>query len=537
MTNALDQMSPEAQAALMLEKTRNLQRRVKSNPTLLRQSSYFRFQERYRDDALGFAHDCIGWKEEQEPTFYQDSALAAWGDYNRLAIRGPHGLGKTALVSWNILWFALTRDGDDWLIPTTASVTRQLTKYLWPEIHKWARVLRWDVIGRGAFDNRTELQLQTLRLATGQAYAMASDNHEALEGAHADCILYVFDESKAIKDETFDAAEGAFASGAGQEVKVLAVSTPGESAGRFYDIHKRKAGLEDWRPVHVTMEDTIKAGRMTREWAAQRAKQWGETSSLYKRRVRGEFAADDVDGIIPLAWVEAAVRLWQDMADDSAGFHKGEFWALGADIGLGGENSDRTVFARMYRTEYQDATVLYFPELETQPRGDVDTATMQTANHLMRIHNAYGGKERRPFSYIDSIGIGAGVYHRLREEGYRAARAFNASEKTRRTDQTKEMRFANKRTAGWWLFREMLDPNADTLVALPPNESLIGELTTTRYKELAGGIILAESKLDIRKRLGRSTDNADPTIQAATGDLLALRPKARVYIPGTGFID
>jgi hypothetical protein len=35
-------------------------------------------------------------------------------------------------------------------------------------------------------------------------------NAELIEGAHADSIMYVFDESKAISQATFDAAEGAF---------------------------------------------------------------------------------------------------------------------------------------------------------------------------------------------------------------------------------------------------------------------------------------------------------------------------------------
>jgi len=66
-----------------------------------------------------------------------------------------------------------------------------------------------------------------------------------IEGAHAESLLYIFDESKSIAAPVFDAAEGAFA-GPG-EVFALAQSTPGEPSGRFYDIHARASGLEDWR--------------------------------------------------------------------------------------------------------------------------------------------------------------------------------------------------------------------------------------------------------------------------------------------------
>lgn len=112
-----------------------------------------------------------------------------------------------------IHWYALTRDGDDWKIPTLASAWRQLEKFLWPEIHKWARFLRWDVIGRKPYDMGHELLKLSLRLRTGESFALASDNPSLIEGAHAANLFYIFDESKEIIDETWDSAEGAMSSG------------------------------------------------------------------------------------------------------------------------------------------------------------------------------------------------------------------------------------------------------------------------------------------------------------------------------------
>jgi hypothetical protein len=149
-------------------------------------SIYDSFRRKYRDDPVGFARDCIDWRGEEGLTFYQEAASNALVRYKRVAERGPHGLGKTALASIIILWFALTRDGvDDWKIPTTASSWRQLTKFLWPELHKWAGRVRWDVVGRPAFDSRSELISLSLRLSTGEAFAAASSRPEFLEGAHA----------------------------------------------------------------------------------------------------------------------------------------------------------------------------------------------------------------------------------------------------------------------------------------------------------------------------------------------------------------
>lgn len=85
--------------------------------------------------------------------------------------------------------------------------------------------------------------------------------------------------------------------------------------GRFYDIHSRKPGYEDWTVRHVTLGEAIKAGRISPDWAEQRKRQWGEDSAIYQNRVLGEFAASDEDAVVPLAWVEAAVERWHAWND------------------------------------------------------------------------------------------------------------------------------------------------------------------------------------------------------------------------------
>ncbi|MBN1461398.1 MAG: hypothetical protein JXA57_17860 [Armatimonadetes bacterium] len=269
---------------------------------------------RYWADPVAFVHECFHWGVGKGPTAYQDDTLARLPKHKRVAVRGPHGLGKTAMAAWVVLWFAITRDGKDWKVITTASVWRQLEVYLWPEIHKWARLLRWDVLERPPFTDG-ELLILKLKLATGAASAVASDNPALIEGAHADHILYLFDESKSIADDTFDAAEGAFA-GAGDdgelEALALAVSTPGEPIGRFYNIHKRTPGFEDWNVRHVTLTEAIAAGRVSTTWAEQRLKQWGPSSAVYANRCLGEFASADEDSVIPLAWVERANLCWEE---------------------------------------------------------------------------------------------------------------------------------------------------------------------------------------------------------------------------------
>ena len=443
---------------------------------------------RYRDSPSLFAQECIAWAPGEGPTDYQIELLEQLPRRRRVAVRGPHGLGKTALACWLILWFALTRDGEDWKIPCTASAWRQLTHFLFPELRKWARRLRWEKLHRPAFEEGRELLQLNLKLSTGEAFAVASDTPALMEGAHADHLLYIFDEAKAIPSQTFDAAEGAFSTG---ECYALAISTPGEPQGRFYEIHARKPGFDDWWTRWVTLPECTAAGLVRAEWAAQRKAQWGEESAVYQNRVLGEFASSSEDGVIPLAWVEAANARWHALqeSDDWEPFS-----SVGVDVARGG--GDMTVLALRYGQAIRELRRL----------GGSDT--MATSGAVAGVLEAHGGE-----AMVDVIGIGAGVVDRLREQK-KAVTPFNASERTDAKDRSGELGFANKRSAAWWAMRELLDPAADSVIALPPDDLLTGDLTAPHWRVMSGGHIQVEGKDEIRKRLGRSTDDGDAVVMA-----------------------
>lgn len=456
----------------------------------------------WHDDPVGFARDCFRWPDGAGLADYQASVLNELVTHRREAVRSLHGAGKSATSAFAVLWFAVTRDaaGIDWKAPITAGAWRQLERYLWPEIHLWARRLRWDLIGRGPFSERTELLSLSLSLRHGQAFAVASSDPGLIEGAHAESLLFVFDESKSITSDVFDAAEGAL--GGPGEAFALACSTPGEPSGRFFEIHSRKPGLEDWHTRHITLEQVITAGRLSEAWAAQRAKQWGEQSAIYQNRVLGEFAAADEESVIPLAWVEAANDRWRALQD--AGVEFGPVTHLGVDVARSG--ADKTVLA--LRHALKDADVV--SELRRFSLAD----TMQTTGHVAGVLNAHP----RATPIVDVIGIGAGVVDRLREQGFSRTVAFNASARPGRKDRSRELEFLNARSAAWWGLREALDPAFGSMVALPPDDDLIGDLTAPHYAVTSAGKIQVESKDDIRKRLRRSTDSGDAVVQAFATD-------------------
>ncbi|MCJ7759583.1 hypothetical protein MUP59_00370, partial [Candidatus Bathyarchaeota archaeon] len=173
---------------------------------------YRRFQRMYSKDRIAFVYDIMP-KLGLTIAPYQVEILGFFDEgYTRVAVRSPHGSGKTTLASVLTHHAILTAEADC-KVPTTASAWRQLEKYLWPEIRKSEKMIDWVKVGRDPYDHRTEFLQLSIRLRGGlvEAFALSSDDEQTIEGAHATRLMYIFDEAKAIPRKTWDAAEGAFA--------------------------------------------------------------------------------------------------------------------------------------------------------------------------------------------------------------------------------------------------------------------------------------------------------------------------------------
>lgn len=460
-------------------------------------SKFDRFKRTYRSDRIAFVHDCIP-DLAKTITHYQLEILGKFDSgITRVCVRGPHGLGKTTTASI-LVHHAVLATLSDTKALTTASVWRQLEDYLWPEIRKTSSMLNWNNIGREPYDTRNELMTLRLRVQKEppiEAVAIASDDHQTLEGAHATRLVFIFDESKAIPDKTWDAIEGAFSTEGlnTTEVAVLAISTPGEPTGRFYDIQAGRPGYSDWDVMHVTVDDAIKAGRISQSWVDNRKAQWGEDSPTFKNRVLGEFAERPESSIIPYSHVMEAV-------------YRGEHWAKngrympsmktmsGLDTAREGGNS--TAICRRVGPVAVD--------IKTWPK----TTATQTARHVMQTC---------PEDIVNiemEGGYGSSVYDILKEKGFKNARKVSVSSKTRMKDKTGTFSFLNVRAAMWWRMRELFDPIYGEGLILPPDlpylDQLIKELVIPKWGESEStGKISLESRDSIVSRSGgKSVDIA-----------------------------
>lgn len=214
---------------------------------------------------------------------------------------------------------------------------------------------------------------------------------------------------------------------------------------------------------------------------------------LRSQMLYGDFAAgvkDDIWQVIPTRWVEIAQARWKPLMP------KPEMDSVGVDVARGGE--DNTVISRRHGW--------WFDELLTYPGTDTPNGP-QVAGLV--IANT---RDRAPI-HIDVIGVGSSPYDFL-NEAKQPVFGINVSEKTGGTDKSGRLSFSNQRSEQWWRMRELLDPEANNGIALPPDPRLLADLTAPKWK-LQSSKIYVESREEIIDRIKRSPDFASAVLLAA----------------------
>lgn len=477
---------------------------------------------RYRKDPCAFAKEVL----HMDLAPYQQKVLNLLVEKHRVCFRSLHGAGKTTIAAAAILWFVAVFE--ECKVPTTASAWRQLTDFLWPEVHKWANTADWWRVG---LKIRPGKELMKLRLEIGDsenrfAFAISSNDEAKIEGAHSAAILYVFDEAKVIVPAIWDAAEGALGT---ENAYALALSTPGDSTGRFYDIQTDREKYQAWAIVVATIDEVIAAGRTTLEWLQTRAREWGVESVMYKRRALGQFAEDTGDTLIPLHHIERAQERWHVLNDTvkkyvADGMEQDEaeqlVWGDQTHVGCDPARfgNDKTGWALRFGD--------YIRKVERTDQQD----TMQTCGKLVNFM-----KGNTAVAHIDVNGLGAGVYDRFNEiwkegdlrkpkEEKIPAVPINTANGTKAHDKSGQMSFNRLRDYLWWRMRELLEDEEGS-IALPPDESLMKDLVSPKWSTTSSGKVRVEEKIEVKKRLGRSTDTGDAVIMAFAPDTAPYRPK------------
>ena len=87
----------------------------------------------YASHPVELVEDIIGAIPDRE----QRKLLQSIAENRMTTVRSGHGIGKSTVEAWAIIWFMLTRPFPK--IPCTAPTQHQLYDILWAEVSKWIR--------------------------------------------------------------------------------------------------------------------------------------------------------------------------------------------------------------------------------------------------------------------------------------------------------------------------------------------------------------------------------------------------------------
>ena len=115
--------------AQKLARLRELQR-LQTEQTRRAAARSYDLAARYLYDPAAWARDVVVWPAGSALTDYQEETLEQLPRRRRVALRGPHGLGKSTTAAIAVWWLATTRDACriDWKVITTASAWRPVRK-------------------------------------------------------------------------------------------------------------------------------------------------------------------------------------------------------------------------------------------------------------------------------------------------------------------------------------------------------------------------------------------------------------------------
>jgi len=394
----------------------------------------------------------------------------------RMAVASGRGIGKSALVSWLVIWMLSTRIGGSVIV--SANSEAQLRSITWSEITKWLAMSmnsHWFEISATRVTPAkwlSELVERDLRKGTRywsiEGRLWSEENPDAYAGLHnSDGVMLIFDESSGIPDKIWDVAQGFFTENTPNRFW-FAFSNPRRNEGYFYECFNAKRNFWATQSIDARqVEDTDKAVY------EQIIEEYGADSPQARIEVYGQFPADGDDQFIPPSLVDEAANRpkWQDETAPIV---------LGVDPARSG-NDSTVIVARQGR----DIVAI------KRYKGE------DTMEIVGRVIDAI--EEFRPaLVVLDEGGLGYGILDRLKEQRYKV-RGVNFGWKS-----SKPAMWQNKRAEMWGDMRQWL-----RTASIPNDRMLKSDLCSPQYKTNSSGSIALEAKKDMKARGLASPDAAD----------------------------
>lgn len=508
-----------------------------------------------------YIKDPVLWVEERLGEYLwsgQRKMMRSVRDNRRTAIYSCHRIGKSMVMGRVAFWWLDTHKPGEALVVTSAHSALQVKMALWREMGR--------VHAKGKFPGRMNMTEYYMPIpnedGTSTREEMVAfgrkpkdDDTTGFHGTYAPYVLVLGDEACFIPDALWtgldtlvsnemsricmfgnpDDATTHFAKvckpGSGWNVLRFGyLNTPNFANSIYYE------GTEEDREIDRKCPKDIKNMLISRTWVEEKKHEWGEDSPYYISKVLGRFPQSNTDGLIPIAWIQAALergaRLGEGIGEgidaqtgpESSGRGPGSLKEgkgailtppggsvrapgvkpggvsvpseLGVDVGGGG---DKNIIAHRYG------------DLVNIILSDQNPDTMQTLSNVIDKMRETGANVAK----IDKIGIGWGAVDRARE----MSQDYNIKKETPGIAKIAERikgisvgkaavdneRFVNLRAEGYWNLRERF---REGRIILDPRdkhtEKLAAQLSAIKYKRSSGRIQVQE-----KKEMSASPDEAD----------------------------
>jgi hypothetical protein len=299
------------------------------------------------------------------------------------------------------------------------------------------------------------------------AQTCREENSESFAGLHAanSTPFYIFDEASAIPERIWEVGEGGMTDG---EPMWFVFGNPTRNTGKFFECFNRQR--HRWHGVKIDSRTAkMPNKKQIQEWVDD----YGEDSDFVRIRVKGEFPRAGSCQFIASDIVEGAVSREVEVPQGSPKL-------FGVDVARFGD--DQSVILRRHGRKVEE--IHKFRGLDT----------MELSAKVAEYINIY----KPDHTFIDEVGVGAGVVDRLKQLGYSIIPVNSAN----KADD--ERQWSNKRAEMWGRMKEWLG-GAD----IPADQELESDLVAPEYGYDAKMRVQLEKKSDMKKRGMASPDCAD----------------------------
>lgn len=434
-------------------------------------------------DPLAFVLGAFPWGEPGTqleaftgPEVWQRDVLLAIGrglltpnQAIQLARASGHGIGKSACVSWIILWAFTTAPDTRGVV--TANTENQLKTKTWAELGKWYNMFiarEHFTLTATALLSKDPSRERTWRI---DQVPWSEKNTEAFQGLHnkGRRLLLLMDEASAIPDMIWEVAEGAMTD-SDTEIIWATFGNPTRNLGRFKECFPGGRFAKFWQSAAI---DSREVSITNKTQIAKWVEAYGDDSDFVRIRVKGEFPRQGEMEFFSAADVNEA-------ANREVAGNRSDPLALGVDVARYGANA-----SVLYPRKGRDARTI--PRQRYQ-----GLSTVQLAEKVFEAHTTF----RPDGIMIDGGGVGGGVVDNVREKHLFCYEVqFGAKDDTpHAVFGSAGERYANKRSGMYGAARAWLKTGS-----IPNEPELLRQFNAIRYVFNKKDEIQLVSKEDLLK--------------------------------------